>query len=168
MSPKAITKHPILFGLIALVVILAVAITWLFTPTVIQGSLLVSPAGVTNELGQILFTVKNQSHWPIRFWTRVETRTNDAWPPYPIGMPFSSLGAERHLGPKQQTNFFVSPPLWERRWRLWIDYLAETTREGVVMKTRELLDAAGMPSAAGQLPFDYGGYVIHPEETNTY
>ena len=166
MTPKLITKRPIVFAFVALIITFAIAITWLLTPTTIQGSLSIRPASATNEQGQILFAVENQSRWQITFWTRVETRTNDGWPPYPLGVPFSSLGFERQLGPKQKTNFFVSPPLWERHWRLWIDYSTKTTRESIVLKTQELLGAAGMPAVADRLQLDYGGYVVYPEETN--
>jgi hypothetical protein len=159
-------KRPIVFVVIALIITFAIAITWLLTPRTIQGSLSVSPAGVTNEQGQVLFTVKNQSSWQIIFWARVETKTNDGWPPFPAGIPLSSLAPERQLGPKQQTNFYVNPPLWERSWRLCIHYYAKTTRERVVLKTRDLLDASGMQTVADRLPLDYGGYVVYPEETN--
>jgi len=149
-----------------LTVVLFISATWVFTPTTVQGAVSINLAGATNEQGQVLFTVKNESGWRIEFWARAEAKTKDGWPPYPLGVPFSSRAEVRRLGPKQQMSIYVSPPLWADQWRLWIDYSAKTRRETFVLKAKWLLGAFGLERIAHKLPLNYVGHAVYPDESD--
>lgn len=166
MVPNVAFSRSLIAALVVLTFLLLISLAWVLTPTTVQGALSINLAGTTNEQGQILFTVKNESRWQLDFWARAEPKTKDGWPPYPLNVPFSSHAMARRLGPKQQMSFYVSPPLWAERWRLWIDYSARTRRETFVLKAKWLLDAFGLQRIAHKLPLDYVGHAIYPDESN--